>query len=124
MFYSLGPLNESHSILLNFERKEDIQGLSLNQIQRAEPNDMRRQIVFMGVSIAILIMSVQAFPQGQESVPAPEGWGQCPRCQNNKDRIDANAKYKVEGHAFNAHDLSGVWGFGGAAGAFRDAPPL
>ena len=85
---------------------------------------MRRQIVFIGVSIAILTVSAQAFPRGQESVPAPEGWGQCPRCQNNKDRTEANAKYKVEGHAFNPHDLSGVWGFGGAAGAFRNAPPL
>jgi len=85
---------------------------------------MRRPIVFMGVSIAVLVGCVTAFSQGPSSVPAPEGWGQCPRCQNNKDRTEANAKYKVEGHPFNARDVSGVWGFGGAAGAFRDAPPL
>jgi len=79
---------------------------------------------FIRVSVLLLAFSVAAFPQGQSSIPAPQGWGQCPRCQNNKDRAEANAKYKVEGHPFNPHDLSGVWGFGGAAGAFRNAPPL
>jgi hypothetical protein len=32
-------------------------------------------------------------------------------------------KYKVEGHQFNPHDLSGVWGFGGVGDAFTH-PPL
>src|SRR2546421_9123696 len=57
------------------------------------------------------------------SVPPPEGWKACPRCQNQKDRTDATAKYKVEGHPFNAHDISGVWGFNGL-GNFGEAPPL
>jgi hypothetical protein len=47
------------------------------------------------------------------SVPAPPGWKPCPRCQNNADRRAANEKYKVEGHPFDPHDLSGVWGFNG-----------
>jgi hypothetical protein len=84
----------------------------------------RQRMTFTGVPILILVFSLAGMAQGPTSVPAPEGWGQCPRCQNNKDRVDANAKYKVEGHAFNPHDLSGVWGFGGAPGAFRNAPPM
>jgi hypothetical protein len=84
----------------------------------------RERMTLTGVPILILIFSLASVAQAPSSVPAPEGWEQCPRCQNNKDRADANAKYKVEGHAFNPHDLSGVWGFGGAAGAFRNAPPM
>src|SRR4051812_27805670 len=57
------------------------------------------------------------------SLPPPPGWKACPRCQNQKDRIDSNEKYKVAGHAFNAHDLSGVWGFNGL-GNFGTPPPL
>jgi hypothetical protein len=58
------------------------------------------------------------------SVPPPPGWKACPRCQNNADRKEAAAKYKVEGHPFDPHDLSGVWGFGGMADAFTNPPPL
>src|ERR1051326_5325235 len=47
------------------------------------------------------------------SVPPPPGWKPCPRCQNNADRRAANDKYKVEGHPFDPHDFSGVWGFNG-----------
>src|SRR5437763_1171762 len=46
-----------------------------------------------------------------ESVPAPPGWKPCPRCQNNSDRRRDNIKYKVEGHPFDSHDFSGVWGW-------------
>src|SRR6266436_1344295 len=45
------------------------------------------------------------------SVPAPPGWKPCPRCQNNADRRAANIKDKVEGHPFDRHDFSGVWGW-------------
>jgi hypothetical protein len=51
----------------------------------------------------------------QASVPPPPGWKRCPRCQNNQDRKDAAIKYKVEGHAFNPHDLTGMWGYDGVA---------
>src|SRR3989442_5198699 len=81
-------------------------------------------IVSINVLVMVLVFSVAGIAQRPGSVPAPEGWGQCPRCQNNAARMAANAKYKVEGHAFNPHDLSGVWGFGGVGGAFTDAPPL
>ena len=46
-----------------------------------------------------------------DSVPAPPGWKPCPRCQNNADRRKDNATYKVQGHPFDAHDFSGVWGW-------------
>jgi hypothetical protein len=48
------------------------------------------------------------------SIEPPPGWKRCPRCQNNQDRKDAWAKYDVDHHAFDTHDLSGVWGFDGA----------
>src|SRR5262245_25384869 len=81
-------------------------------------------IASMGAVVILLGFSAYVMAQGQGSVPAPEGWGQCPRCQNNKDRVEAKQKYKVEGHAFNAHDLTDVWGCGGDGGVFRNARPL
>jgi hypothetical protein len=86
---------------------------------------MRKQaFVFFGGVVAALAFSVAGLAQGQSSVPPPEGWKKCPRCENNKDRMEMNAKYKVDGHPVDPHDLSGVWGFAGVANAFRDAPPL
>ena len=86
---------------------------------------MRKQ---MNISISVLVValgfSLAAMAQAPGSVPAPEGWKQCPRCQNNADRANANAKFKIEGHAFNPRDLSGVWGYSGIASTFRNPPPL
>src|ERR1700747_1056833 len=47
-----------------------------------------------------------------EALPGP-GWKTCPRCQNDAHVEAARQKYKVEGHAFDPHDLSGVWGNNG-----------
>jgi hypothetical protein len=58
------------------------------------------------------------------SIPPPAGWGNCPRCENNDDRTKAWTDHKVDGHAFNAKDLSGVWGYDGVATAFRNMPAL
>ena len=58
------------------------------------------------------------------SIPPPEGWGNCPRCQNNADRAKANRDLKVEGHAFNPKDIAGVWGWDGVANAFRNIPAM
>jgi hypothetical protein len=86
---------------------------------------MRKETAYwIGAFLIVSTFSFAGFGQGPSSVPAPEGWGQCPRCQNNKDRAEAKEKYKVEGHPFDPHDLSGVWGFGGAPATFRNAPPL
>src|SRR6516225_6818079 len=74
---------------------------------------VRKQTLFLLVfQIVALAFSSTGAAQAPSSVPPPEGWSQCPRCQNNKDRADSKVKYKVEGHPFNPHDLSGVWGFG------------
>ena len=81
-------------------------------------------VVSINVLVAILVFSVAGMAQAGASIPAPEGWRQCPRCQNNKDRVAANEKFKVDGHAFNPHDLSGVWGYSGVGGAFRNPPPM
>ncbi len=61
------------------------------------------------------------------SVSFPDGWKPCPRCQNNLDRARENQTYKVAGHSFDPHDLTGVWGWDGIGNAFRDgkgAPPF
>src|SRR5262245_26074421 len=65
--------------------------------------------------------------QAAPSAPFPAGWRPCPRCQNDADRARDNQTYKVEGHPYDAHDLTGVWGWDGVANAFRDgkgAPTL
>ena len=92
---------------------------------------MRHRIIVLIVASAALVSFSSAGPAGAQSkepaipsVPPPPGWKACPRCQNEKDRADANVKYKVEGHSFNPRDLSGVWGFNGAGGTFRTPPPL
>jgi len=86
---------------------------------------MRKQtMISIRVLVAALALPVVATAQAPVSVPAPEGWKQCPRCQNNKDRADGKVKYKVEGHTFSPRDLSGVWGFSGINAAFRNPPPL
>ncbi len=46
------------------------------------------------------------------SIPPPEGWLSCPRCQNNDDRARAWEEYEVDGQQFDPRDLSGVWGWG------------
>jgi len=59
----------------------------------------------------------------KELVPGP-GWKTCPRCTNNKQLAAANKAYKVEGHAFNAKDLSGVWGNNGIELDVKNVPPF
>jgi hypothetical protein len=108
---------------------------------------MRNRIILLIVVItALLALSTAAWAQGggnaaQErqgagtnpdvrelvpSIPPPEGWGNCPRCQSNSDRARAKAQYKVEGHAFDPKDLTGVWGWDGVGNAFnqRTMPAL
>jgi len=58
------------------------------------------------------------------SVEPPPGWKRCPRCQNNQDRKDASAKYDVDHHPFNPHDISGMWGYDGVPFGRGQAPLL
>jgi hypothetical protein len=86
---------------------------------------MRKQITLSIGALALALgFSAAGMAQAPGSVPAPEGWKRCPRCQNNADRAAANKEYKVEGRAFNPRDLTGVWGFGGIGGTFRNPPPM
>ena len=90
---------------------------------------MRRPIGFPVMALAaVLVFSSGASAQAEKaplsSVPAPAGWKHCPRCQSNADRAEVKKQYKVEGHAFNSHDLSGVWGFNGETQAFSKAVSL
>ncbi len=82
-----------------------------------------RTVVLIPVFVAALALSTAAFAQTQ-SIPFPSGWKPCPRCQNNEDRKQDGIKYKVEGHPFNAHDLTGVWGWDGITRAFTNPPEL
>src|SRR5437763_14251851 len=59
----------------------------------------------------------------KELTPGP-GWKTCPRCTNNKQLAAAYKTYKVEGHAFNPKDLSGVWGNNGMELDVRNVPPF
>jgi hypothetical protein len=81
-----------------------------------------RTVVLIATFAATMSSAMVASAQAVASVPPPEGWKQCPRCQNDADRKKANADYKVEGHRLNPRDLSGVWGNGGAR-VFRSTPP-
>src|SRR5215471_19242464 len=100
-----------------------------------------RIITFLGLA-SVLAWSTAAFAQDANSAnrpgqyggngdhtsevpsqPPPPGWKACPRCQNQTDRTKANEQYKVAGHAFNPHDISGVWGFNGL-GNLGPAPAL
>jgi len=57
----------------------------------------------------------------KELTPGP-GWKTCPRCTNNKQLAAANKTYKVDGHAFDPHDLSGVWGNNGMELDVKNVP--
>ena len=59
----------------------------------------------------------------KELTPGP-GWKTCPRCTNNKQLALAYKTYKVEGHAFNPKDLSGVWGNNGMELDVKNVPPF
>ena len=63
-------------------------------------------------------------PAAVPSVPAPPGWAACPRCQNERDRREANARLKVEGRSFTPRDLSGIWYQGAGGGLFTNPPPF
>src|SRR5262249_9667603 len=57
-------------------------------------------------------------------VTAGPGWKTCQRCQNKGHIAAARYKYKGVGHAFNARDLSGVWGNNGIQLDMKTIPPM
>src|SRR6266852_1779969 len=84
---------------------------------------MRNGTLFLIVALAaVMILSTVVF--AQQSVQFPAGWKPCPRCQNNEDRRQDTVKYKIEGHTFSPHLLTGVWGWDGHMGTFTKPPEL
>src|SRR5262245_6309288 len=97
---------------------------------------MKNRTIFMIALVGVLALSSSAFAQrgqgqngpnaqagaGPASIPFPPGWKPCPRCQNNEDRRQDATKYKIQGHPFDPHDISGVWGYDGVGRAFSKAP--
>lgn len=87
----------------------------------------------IGLAASVLVSALPASAQlviGKEpglevkEVTAGPGWKTCPRCQNNAHIKKAKADFKVEGHAFNPKDLSGVWGNNGIPFDFKTKPPF
>src|SRR5581483_7077022 len=59
----------------------------------------------------------------KEVTPGP-GWKTCSRCENKKQFEAANREYRVDGHPFDPHDLSGVWGNKGLELDTDTVPPM
>src|SRR5215510_15789238 len=78
-------------------------------------------IVLLGILAAAIMLSSVVLAQ---HAPPPPGWPLCPRCQGPMDRAEARAKFKVEGHPFDPHDLSGVWGNNGMELDVKNVPPF
>src|SRR5437870_12330231 len=95
---------------------------------------MRYTLFTAGLAALLLVSAPAAFAQklviGKEpgievpEVTAGPGWKTCPRCQNNGHIKAAHEKYKVDGHPFNPHDLSGIWGNNGVVLDFKTVPTL
>src|SRR6266508_3770346 len=97
---------------------------------------MRNRMIVFILALAGVAVSPAAFAQDvnfgrkatetqpdAELTPGP-GWKTCPRCTNNKQLQAAYKTYKVDGHAFNARDLSGVWGNNGMELDVKNVPPF
>src|SRR5438094_8651514 len=99
---------------------------------------MKNRTILIIALMAVLTLPASALAQGgqgqngpnaqartaQPSIQFPPGWKPCPRCQNNEDRRQDAVKYKIQGHAFDRHDLTGVWGYDGNNRAFSNPPEL
>src|SRR5438445_267548 len=94
---------------------------------------MRRGAIILIIGLALLAVfspatSAQNLVIGKEpglevpEITAGPGWKTCPRCQNDAHIKASREKYKVAGHPFNPHDLSGVWGYNGMELDFKSVP--
>ena len=85
---------------------------------------MRNRIVISAVVIAsVLCLSLALAQESRAGAQTPEGWNPCPRCQNNADRTEAWARNNIDEITdYDRRDLSGVWGYNGVGGAFRNPP--
>ena len=55
--------------------------------------------------------------------PGP-GWKTCPRCENEAHVAEDRKKANVDTHAFDPHDISGVWGDNGIELDLKTLPPF
>lgn len=92
----------------------------------------------LAVTLALLPVLSKSQAQGQADgnrrsgadisrtpeVTAGPGWKTAPRAQSPANFRAARVKYKVDGHAFNPHDLSGVWGNDGIKLDATKIPPM
>ncbi len=86
---------------------------------------MRNRIVVLTVVTAVVLCLSLALAQESRAAQLPEGWNSCPRCQNNADRDEAWAQYRIgEITDYDRRDLSGVWGYNGARGSMVPRPPF
>ena len=87
---------------------------------------MRNRIFIAAVVVAsVLGLSLALAQDGLARAQTPEGWNDCPRCQNNADRTAAWARNNIDEITdYDRQDLSGVWGYDGVGNAFRNPPPL
>ena len=82
---------------------------------------MRTPAIVLAGTLAVLFgFSSVGFSQ---HAPTP-GWPLCPRCQGPQDRAQAREKEKVDGHAFDPHNLNGVWGNNGIELDVKNVPPF
>ena len=84
---------------------------------------MRNSAIVLPGILAAAILASSSVVLAQHA-PPPPGWPLCPRCQGPQDRAEARAKFKVEGHPFDPHDLSGVWGNNGMELDVKNVPPF
>ena len=82
---------------------------------------MRNSAIVLPGILAAAILASSSVVLAQHA-PPPPGWPLCPRCQGPQDRAEARAKFKVEGHPFDPHDLSGVWGNNGMELDVKNVP--
>ncbi len=95
-------------------------------------------IAGLAVLVAVLPASMKGQARGQQpeqrragadisttpEVTAGPGWKTAPRAQSPANFRAARIKYKVDGHPFDPHDLSGVWGNDGIRFDFTKVPPM
>src|SRR5947208_15872004 len=74
-------------------------------------------------SSAQIVIGKEPGTEITEVTPGP-GWKTCPRCQNSGHMAADQIKYKVDGHPFDPHDLSGVWGSTCIPPDMKTRPPL
>ena len=80
---------------------------------------LRSSIIAL-VSVMFVLVAVGDTVQAQSD----DAWKPCPRCQNNAARQAAWDANNIDGREVDPRDLSGIWGYNGVGGAFRNPPPM